>query len=243
MRKLSLHSEYEKNQGHCRVISKFLKFFLMVICLLNMACAQSAKQNIDESYKYEDKALELRKKGDLQGAIQEQQKAIELNPKDAKPLVVLAGMYDEIDDWEKTSETAQKAIEIDPNQAWAHHLYGNALRRFNKKREALEQAKTAVRLEPENLIFLVNMGSLYGSLEDSKMEKESYEKALSIDPEYLPAIYNLALVEAEEKNNQKAIELLKKVIEKSSLTNDKERIERAQKKLKELQEPKTRKSN
>lgn len=52
-------------------INRISKFFLMIVCLLSIACGQTAEEKLKESYKYEDKALELRKQGDLQGTVEQ----------------------------------------------------------------------------------------------------------------------------------------------------------------------------
>lgn len=216
-------------------VNKFLILFLLISCFFTVACGQTERARIEQSYKYEDKAFELRQKGDLQSAIEEQKKAIGLNSADPKPLVVLAGMYIEAADWQKAAAAAQKAILLDPDSAWAHHLYANALRRLNQKEKALEQAREAVRIEQDNLLFLTNLGTLHGSLEDKKAEKETYEKALKIDPNYSPALYNLALLEIEDNKVNNALILLKRFIENAS-PEDKEGLKRATEKLKELEQ-------
>lgn len=218
-------------------VNKFSVLLLLGFCFFSFACGQTEEEKIKQSHKHEDKALDLREKGKLQAAIQEQNRAVELNAKDANPLVVLAGMYLETGDLQKAANAAQKAVRLNPELAWARHLYANALRRLNEKEKALEQAKEAVRIEPDNALFLTNLGTLYGSLEDKKAEKESYEKALKIDPKYSSALYNLALLEIEDKNESNAITLLKRFIENAS-PEDKEGIKRATEKLKELEQKK-----
>ncbi len=208
---------------------------LVLLCFLLFinACAQNAEEKLKLSYQHEDKALELRKKGDIQGAIKEQLKAIELNSNDSKPLTVLAGMYMDIKQWEMAETTLEKALKIDGTDSVAHHLYSNIAQRLNKNEIAVKQAEQAVKYDPKNLMYWTNLGVIYGSLENRKSEREAYQKALEIDSNYLPALYNLALLESEEGNTDKAITLLKQVIEKSS--DDEERLQRAQDKLRELE--------
>lgn len=71
---------------------------------------------------------------------------------------------------------------------------------------------------------------------DYESAAEAYAQALQINPDYLPAHNNLAIVYEKRPHwHQKAIEQWKKVLDISSRNNDTKHMERAQKHLQNLQ--------
>lgn len=207
--------------------------FLLVLLFMTNACGQSEEEKLKLSYEHEDKALELRLKGDLQGAIKEQLKAIEINSNDAKPLVVLADMYLDNKNLDKAKKTLEKALSIDSEDAIAHHLYGITNDKLGELDLAIFHAKKAVEYDRKNTRYLSNLGAFYGEANNRKLQREAYEKALQIDPNYLTAVYNLGLLEAEEKNYDEAVKLLERVIKES--VNDEEGVRRSKDKIKEIE--------
>ena len=52
----------------------------LLICFSSAACSQTKENKMDKVQEYTEKARELRIKGDSQGALREQLKAVEANP-------------------------------------------------------------------------------------------------------------------------------------------------------------------
>ncbi len=212
-------------------------FLLLVsFLLITTACAQSEAEKLKLSYQHEDKALELRQKGDIQGAIREQQKAIELNSNDSKPLTVLAGMYIEEKNWQKVKDVSSKAVKLNPKDAWAHYLLAQALDNLGNNQESLKERRIASDLEPDNTLFLVNLGVAQELSGDNKAARESYKKAVSINPDYIYGLYRLGLLEAEEGNLEKAKQIFEKIIQtKPTEEGDEKFIEEIRQRLEQLE--------
>lgn len=223
---------------------KFQKVILIglfgLLALSQIACAQSAaqkeKERVEQVTKHEEAAKQFREKGDFQAALKEQQKAVELNPDDDESLRLLGGIYSQLKQYDKAVEILEKGKKINPNNAGIHYELSWAEAELGDKNKSLNELKEAVRLAPDNVIYLTNLGVAYGGLDDKVSERAAYNKALEINPDYLSAIYNLALLEIEENNKPKAIELLRKMLAQLSATDDKERIKRVEEKLKELEQ-------
>ncbi len=214
---------------------------LLIALLLNLvtcACSQTKGGKLELAKQHKEKALNLRYEGDIQGAIKEQLKAVELDDKNVELLSNLAGFYLDANEVEKAKQTAEKVVKLDSNSAWGHFLQAESLLKSGETKGALSEYLKAFELQPQNAMFAVSVGALYSELDDKKNEKKYYVKALEINPNYTAAIYNLALLEEEEGNTEKAIYLYEKVLNLEK--EDKEMLRRAREKLEIL---KSKKSN
>ena len=210
---------------------------ILLSAMIVSACGQT-HEKMELANQHKDQALQLRKEGRIKEAIQEQLMAIDANPADSSLLINLIGFYLDNGENEKAKNTAEKLLLKVPENAWGHYLYAESLMKLNEREKSLAEYKKASDLEPKNALFLVNLGVLYGELNNVAEEKKAYEKALEVSPNYSNAIYNLALLEEEEGNTEKAVSLYEKVLALEK--DDKEMIRRAQEKLDLL---KSKKSN
>lgn len=219
--------------------NKFTFLLILIISISLTACAQNDKAELEKSQQHQEKSNELRLQGNLEAAITEQLKAVELTPNDSQAQRVLGSLYKQTareknkpEYLPKSKETLEKAIQIEPNNPLGHSMLADVLTQTNDSQGAVREQKEAVRLDPNNTRYYTNLGTYYGLLEDKRLEREQYEKALKIDGDYAPAIYNLALLEKEEGNFAKALELLKRTLELE--TESKETIKRAKEEIKEI---------
>ena len=58
-----------------------------------------------------------------------------------------------------------------------------------------------------------NLGIVYEKMKNFKKAKESYQKAIELEPDYSDAIYNMGLVHTELREYNEAVECFKKIIE------------------------------
>ncbi|MBA4123985.1 MAG: tetratricopeptide repeat protein [Acidobacteria bacterium] len=212
-----------------RILKTIFIYSVLFSTMFVNACGQSKQEKMRLANQHKDKALQLRYEGRIEEAIREQLQAIDLNPDDSSLLVNLTGFYLDNGKVEKAKNTAERLLAKAPNNAWGHYLYAESLLKLDEKEKSLAEYKKASDLEPANPLFLVNLGVLYGELNNVPEQKKAYEKALEINPNYTDAIYNLALLEERENNNERAVVLFKRVIDLE--TENKEMLRRAQEKL------------
>jgi tetratricopeptide (TPR) repeat protein len=222
---------------------KLFFLFLLISFLFLNACGQSKTEKAKLHNEYAKRASELRRNGDLQEAIKEQEKAVSLLPENGKPLTVLAGMYLDLYEQdaskinlEKAREILKKSTELDPKDAIGHKMYSETLERLGDKQGAIKELEIAVEMQPENLDNLVNLGVIQQSVKDNKSATESFEKVLLQNPNYIYALYQYGEAELENKNIEKAKELFGKAIKSSSQSGntDSRYIELSRKRLEEL---------
>lgn len=87
----------------------------------------------------------------------------------------------------------------------AHNQLGN----FFEEKKALSDL---LKLDPNNPQGLYRSGLMYASQHDIKNAEEAFKKAITYDPDLIPAKYNLALL-YENNNKDKAKELFMEVLE------------------------------
>lgn len=222
-----------------------LTFLLVLIVALGLtACAQNEQAELEQSRQFERKALELRLKKDFRGALREQLKAVELNPKDSKPLTILAGIYEEIgeaenapDNIQKSKDVLEKAIKLNSNDAVAHDMYSAVLDQTGDRQGALRERLQAARLEPTNLTYLTNVGVQQNVLNDNTSARETYKKILKKNPNFIYALYHFGVLEKEEGNFEKAIDLFTQAIDAKVIESDDEQFqETARKRLEQVRQ-------
>ena len=98
----------------------------------------------------ESRANENVKKGDLDAAIIDYTKVIELNASSVSSLLGRGGAYLTRDLFTLAIADFTKAIEIDPNNAAAYSLRGQAYEKKSEKEPALADFKKAFQLDPNN---------------------------------------------------------------------------------------------
>jgi len=105
-------------------------------------------------------------------------------------------------------------IDGQPGHAVAHFNYACFLRRRGRLEEALREHQAALdrRIErPEEV--LSNMAVIHAALRRDDEARVHLERALSVNPNYIPAIYNLGLHHEEFGDRKAALELFHRILE------------------------------
>lgn len=192
----------------------FIVVAMALLTVVSSACAQSKEQSKEAKMKeiqaQVEKARDLRFKGDNEGALREQLKAVELDQNYDQTWLLLASVYMDLERWNKAEEAVKKAIELNKNEPDTHQLYGSILERLGRKEESLVQRQEAVNLSPENPFYLVNLGLSFDLINNKEAARDSFLQALRVNPDYAYANYQLADLEADEGNLLRAIELFER---------------------------------
>ena len=81
----------------------------------------------------------------------------------------------------------------------------------NKLPQALDQLQAQLAKDPKNASALLTLALLYERMENFPQARDAYEKVLSINPNFVPALNNLAYLDAERLNDlDKAYELARR---------------------------------
>ena len=151
-------------------------------------------------------------KGHAEEAIDQFEKAVEINPNDMDAHNDLGMALDEIGQLDEAIAQYQKALEIKPNYAGAHNNLGNTLFRKGQLAEAIEQYQMAVKINPNYSEAHGNLGAALfqmGHLDDAIAE---LQKALEINPNYAEAHNNLGNALLQNGQLGRAIEEFQKAV-------------------------------
>src|SRR5262249_23306229 len=126
--------------------------------------------------------------------------------------------------WDRVEDQLRQTLKLDPNLPGAYDLLVQAYIVTNKLPQAVKELEEVLTKEPKNSLALMTLGLLYDRLKDYPKERDAYEKLLSIDPNFVPALNNLAYLYTERLNDlNKAYGLARKAHEvqpKEALAGD-----------------------
>lgn len=109
---------------------------------------------------------------------------IEQIPDHALSLNYLGYMYaDRGVKLEESLEMIKKAVSLDPQNGAYLDSYAWVLYRMGKYEEALIKMKEALKYDQDDAVLFDHQGDIYAALESHELARESWAKALELDPE------------------------------------------------------------
>lgn len=163
-----------------------------IVCVAAMAMAQTAKEWLD-------KAIEYRKMGEWEKAIEATHEALELEPNNKYTHANLGWYYDEVGDHETAVDHCNKAIGIDEtfaqaynNRGWSYFLMGDytsALEDVSKSITYIDDGD-ALRL-PATLVTRAN---IYFEMESFNEAMKDVERTIELTPDYAWASYTRGII-------------------------------------------------
>ena len=179
---------------------------------------------------------------DFEQAIENYQKAADLNPHRFTYRVVLAKAHlqraiseakkerseqdDEVikEEVSMAIDEAKKAVELSPKSVVARETLAMIYRDIvgvakGADEWALRSFEEALSLEPLNPVLATETGKACAALEDNEKAIEYFRKAIFFKEDYLDAYLHLALIYEKQGKNNLAIKELEKVAQPESLAN------------------------
>lgn len=163
---------------------------------------------------YNNRAYAYGQKGDYDHAIEDCNKAIDIDPNYAGAYHNRGGAYSEKGAYDLALADLSKAIELNPGFASAYYNRGNVYRMKGNYGQAIKDYNKAVELDSNHVSAYYNRGNIYGGMGEYNRAIEDYNKAIAIKPNFADAYnargnahvgkgdYNLAIEDCS-----KAIEL------------------------------------
>ena len=183
---------------------------------------EKASANLDRAARLNDKlpityvALGLMhsalQKNDL--ALQEFQKALEINPRDADAIVGIAGTYEHMGRVKDAETNYVRAAELRPDYWDGYNTLGAFYERQQRHAEAIAQYRRVIELTPDNATGYSNLGTVYFGMGDAKSLAEAeaaFKKSLQLAPSY-EAYANLGALYSIERRFADSAEMTKKAL-------------------------------
>lgn len=165
---------------------------------------QQDRQLREDIYHF-NMAVYFQRRGDVESALVEYAKVIDLSPNNAEVYCNMGALYNQIGEYDKAVAVLQKALLIDPAYSKAHNNMGLVHYRSGHLDLALASLNRAVELEPANLEAYNNLGLVHRRMDQPERAEKSFMQALSVDPDYAAAHYNLAVLYDEQGRLRDAI--------------------------------------
>ena len=150
--------------------------------------------------------------GELNLAIKNYEKAIDLNSGYSKAHFNLAGVLHELDKYHDSVLSYQNAIDLEPDYAEAHNNLGNVLKEIGQLDKAIESYEKAVALKPNYIEAYYSLGASFyeaGKLEDTI---NCYERVLEHRPNFTEMHNNLGNIFRELERFDEAVLSYEKAI-------------------------------
>ena len=172
---------------------------------------EEARKNMAISYNNRGNAYAELKQ--YENAIEDFNKAIEVNPKFAEAYNNRGPAYAELKQYGRAIEDYNRAIELNPKFAKAYNNRGIAYAKLKQHERVIEDFNKAIDINPKFAEAYNNRGLAYAELEQYGRAIEDFNKAIDINPEDAKAYYNRGADYYTLKQYENAIEDYNKAID------------------------------
>ena len=152
------------------------------------------------------RGVTLEQAGKIAEAIAEQEKALEVDPKQVQVHINLIALYGRTDQFEKAEEHYRAAVGLNPNQAEAHYNYGVLLVRQGKSQEAAQAFQEVVRVNPFYAEAHHNLGFLLEQQGRLAEALQQYQEAIANRPNYRLAHFHIGRILVSQNQYDEAIQ-------------------------------------
>jgi tetratricopeptide (TPR) repeat protein len=155
----------------------------------------------------------LRQKGQVDEAIVQYQKALEIDPGYANAHYNFGNALFQKGRMDEAMEHYQKALEIQPQYAEAHNNLGNVLRQKGRVDEAIIEYQKALKIDPGFAMAHYNLGMVLAQKGLADEAIIQYQKALAIQPDDADGQINLGIALFKKGRVDDAIAHFQKALE------------------------------
>jgi len=153
-----------------------------------------------------------RNTGKYEEAIEEFQKALQLDPENSDAYRELAGAFEKFGRLEEAEAAYKKAIELKPDY-WAGHSHLGAYYYYQARySEAEKMWRKVTELTPDNVRGYYNLGALYQLMDRRDLAITMLKRSIDIKPSWVAAS-NLGTLYFMEGNYTLAMRMFEKAIE------------------------------
>ena len=153
------------------------------------------------------KASYYLKKGDLDKAIENYEKGLEIDNLNNIVRTSLANLYYRNGELDKAENAFKTIIDQEPEYGPTYYSLALLLAEEGRSKEAIAQLEKAIEHMPENIRAYYNLSLLYDNANERVQAKNTLLKGLSISPTNEDLLYTLAFLYSKYGETEKAIEI------------------------------------
>jgi tetratricopeptide (TPR) repeat protein len=184
-------AQYGRSSLVCRPAIYVAKIVLLSLSFFGFAVAQPEDQSLRA-------AAQQIENGDFTAAAELVRNVLASNPNSSSAHNLLGICQAHDGEFGRARASFQKALELNPQFATAHVNLGKLLIRMHEEAGAIQQFKAAIAVDPDILIqdpASYSAFNIFGLclMSDGKYEsaEQAFERAIQINPKYVPARVNL----------------------------------------------------
>jgi len=145
------------------------------------------------------------KKGDVDFAIEQIKKAIEVNPKYFEAYANLASVYKSVNQPGEAINCFEQALTINPESAEMHYELALTLKHVERNEAAISHYQAAIEIRPAYFEALINLGNIYREITKFEEAEQCYRDALAIQPDSQEVVAVLEQVSLKSNGNLVAL--------------------------------------
>ncbi|MBD2533284.1 tetratricopeptide repeat protein [Nostoc flagelliforme FACHB-838] len=150
--------------------------------------------------------------GNYEGAIEDFNQAIELDPQNALAYNRRGDAYYRLGDYEQAQADSSQAILLNPQDANAYFDRGFAFSELNKYKEAIADYTQAIKLNSKDAYAYYGRGLARAKSKDNKGAIEDFSKAIALKPQYNEAYLQRGILRRRLRQRLEAIQDFDKII-------------------------------
>jgi tetratricopeptide (TPR) repeat protein len=154
------------------------------------------------------------REGHTDEAIQQFQRALQLDPDHFIALENLGNAFRQAKRWDNAKSTLQHALQLNPESAEANYATGMVYAQTDDADKAFEFLQKAIADKPAYPEALNNLGVLYLRKNQPADAENSFKEAIRVAPSFEQSYFNLARLYAIEGNNASARQLLTDLLQR-----------------------------
>ncbi len=162
---------------------------------------------------YNNRGIDYYKKGELDLALQDFNKAIDLTPQSAHVYNNRGAAYAAKGEFDTAIEDYNTAIALNPEFDGAYNSRGIAYGKKGDVNAAIEDFNKAIDLKPDYATAYTNRGIAYGKKGELDLALQDFNKVIDLKPELAEAYLNRGSVYREKREIYKAVQDYSKAIE------------------------------
>jgi len=159
------------------------------------------------------RGIEMEARGDLQSAIEEHLRALEVDADVAQAHVNLVALYGRIGEADKAAEHYRRATELNPGQADLHYNYGVMLFEQGRLPQARQAFERALEANPDYAAAHNNLGQTLEAEQRFNEATAHYRAAVEAQPQFRLARFHLGRMLLAQRQPRQAAEQLERALE------------------------------
>ena len=154
----------------------------------------------------------LSQQGDPNGAIEEYQTAIQLNPTLQEAYRELGAVYIDKHEWENAEQILQRSTEFNPYDSQAFYWLGRSLLAQGHFPQAQEAFTTATQFDSDNPEYYSDLGLVLMAQGQGKEAKQILNHAITLQPDFSEAHHRLEQVRMAQSNTAHLIQAAQQIL-------------------------------